>query len=943
VGPTPKAVPVTTGMRSRLLAVLPTVLLVVAMVPAAAPASAAGDQLEPLTSRRLFDQSRPGVQLITVEFSAGLGMPDPIVTAANERALETMAADRIRRGEIPATQAAARGAIVEEMARHPFRWFTASSKVRRTKVKLAATGSGFSITPDGYIVTNAHVVGQKDDDIKAAFLAQELRDEGDDFANVRAEGLTQAQATKFLTAIVQWATKMAAFTNFERSIAVLGSTGSGSTSSSKRRAATLVDAGEEFPGKDVALIKVAARNMATVPLSDDTALGTGDRLFVLGFPGAATFNPALSKASQEEPTLTQGVLSAKKEVNGGYTVLQTDAGMTHGNSGGPVLDEHGKVVGVATAGSVDPKTGREVSGLNFAVPVSIVNELLRKAHVSAAEGEAGRAYRQALDAIDRQWYKRSLPLLDRVKALDPGHPLVAKLIKDSQTAIEQGRDHTPVEILGLPVLVVASAVGVAVVVLVGFGVLVVRPRRRRGEPRSEPVFPIAGVDSQPEAAAAAAPGPAPPASADPPWATPPASASPAGTQLLGPGTPEYAQRNRDWQQSWWTVDASRTAEVPATGNAEPAPLPRAMLRSRQRRRRVTGAAVGLVLVLVTTGLLAVQRPWSHTAAPGATTAPTTAPTAAPATTGPPVTTAPRATGPRGPFGRVAAEVRMPDGLALTVPAVGGGSVWALALDTEVSAMLDPRVSLARIDPASNRVTARIQVPGTGLGGVVAMAYSAGSVWLVDSDQASHNVVSKVDPGRNRVVDQITVGLQPVDIAFTGKAAWVLNSVDETVSRIDPTSDKVVATVRLPDLSSPPRSVAATASAVWLPDADLGLVRIDPGTNRAMIVSVSGCCSGPVTAAAGVIWAADSRSGTLLRFEPASHRIVRIRLDDVVDLVTDGDQVVAIGHSQATWIDPSTNLVTGVLPVGRPDGIAGGDGMVWVADLDSKSLKRLAAP
>jgi DNA-binding beta-propeller fold protein YncE len=107
-------------------------------------------------------------------------------------------------------------------------------------------------------------------------------------------------------------------------------------------------------------------------------------------------------------------------------------------------------------------------------------------------------------------------------------------------------------------------------------------------------------------------------------------------------------------------------------------------------------------------------------------------------------------------------------------------------------MLDPRVSLARIDPARNRVTARIPVPSTGLGGVAAMAYGAGSVWLVDSDQASRNVVSKVDPGRNQVIDQITVGLQLVDIALTGATVWVLNSVDETVSRIDPASDKVVA-------------------------------------------------------------------------------------------------------------------------------------------------------
>jgi streptogramin lyase len=224
---------------------------------------------------------------------------------------------------------------------------------------------------------------------------------------------------------------------------------------------------------------------------------------------------------------------------------------------------------------------------------------------------------------------------------------------------------------------------------------------------------------------------------------------------------------------------------------------------------------------------------------------------------------------------VLAEVRVPDGLGLTLPAIGGGSVWAIASDTEISA-LDVRLSLTRIDPASNRVTARIPVPGHRFGGVAATAYGAGSVWVVDSDEESQNVVSKVDPGRNRVVDRVTVGLQPVDVAFAAGSVWVLNSVDETVSRINPVSDEVVATVRLPDNATPPRSITATADAAWLPDADLGLVRIDPDTNHARVVSVPGCCSGPVTAAAGAIWAAESRSGKLVRFDPATHRIVRIR-------------------------------------------------------------------
>jgi S1-C subfamily serine protease len=472
-------------------------LLLVAMLAATVPANAAGDAPKPLSSRRLFDQSRPGVQLILVDFSASLNVPQPTVTEANGRALQAIVADRVRRGEIEATQTAVSGAVIEEMARNPFRWITATGQVYRTNIKLTASGSGFSISPDGYVVTNAHVVAPNDDTLKAAFLAEDMRNQGDDFVGGIAQGgLTQRQAQTLVNTLVRWATKMATLGNFKRKIVVVASSGSGATSPSKRRVAKLIDAGEEFPGKDVAVIKVEGHNMATVPLGDETALSTGDRLFVLGFPGPATFNPDLSKDSQGEPTLTQGVLSAKKQVKGGYTVLQTDAGMTHGNSGGPVFDEQGRVVGVATLGSVDSNTGREVSGLNFAVPASIVNELLGTAHVTAEEGTAARTYRQALDAYDKQWYKRGLPLFERVKALDPGHPLVAKLIKESQTAIDQGRDRTPREILGLPMVQAAAGAGVAVVVLLVL-ILVLVSKRRRRKRRRAAAAPANGWGAQP--------------------------------------------------------------------------------------------------------------------------------------------------------------------------------------------------------------------------------------------------------------------------------------------------------------------------------------------------------------------------------------------------------------------------------------------------------------
>lgn len=97
---------------------------------------------------------------------------------------------------------------------------------------------------------------------------------------------------------------------------------------------------------------------------------------MIGYPGAATFNPVINTTKSIQPTFTSGIVSARKETTGGWTAIQTDATMTHGNSGGPALDESGRVIGIATFGSVDPNTGQEIGGLNFIVPTSIIKEFV---------------------------------------------------------------------------------------------------------------------------------------------------------------------------------------------------------------------------------------------------------------------------------------------------------------------------------------------------------------------------------------------------------------------------------------------------------------------------------------------------------------------------------------------------------------------------------------
>jgi hypothetical protein len=85
---------------------------------------------------------------------------------------------------------------------------------------------------------------------------------------------------------------------------------------------------------DVAVLKIDATNLPFLPLGDSSTLRQGQELLVLGYPGGV---------GTEQASVTRGIVSA---VRTGW--IQTDASLESGNSGGPVLDRQGRVVGLAT-------------------------------------------------------------------------------------------------------------------------------------------------------------------------------------------------------------------------------------------------------------------------------------------------------------------------------------------------------------------------------------------------------------------------------------------------------------------------------------------------------------------------------------------------------------------------------------------------------------------
>src|SRR5262245_20185093 len=122
------------------------------------------------------------------------------------------------------------------------------------------------------------------------------------------------------------------------------------------------------PSTDIAVLQVAAKSRALTPLT----FANSDRIQV-GDPVVAIGNPFGLDRS-----VTAGIVSALQRpitAPNGFTidhVIQTDAALNHGNSGGPLLDAHGQVVGVNSQISTGDTGGEGNVGIGFAIPSNTV-------------------------------------------------------------------------------------------------------------------------------------------------------------------------------------------------------------------------------------------------------------------------------------------------------------------------------------------------------------------------------------------------------------------------------------------------------------------------------------------------------------------------------------------------------------------------------------------
>ena len=180
---------------------------------------------------------------------------------------------------------------------------------------VQGSGSGFIISEDGYILSNAHVVGAKGNKVKVLLNDQ-----------TEAEGK------------VVWSDE------------------------------TL----------DLGLVKIAKKGLTPLPMGDSDGINIGETAVAIGNPLGLDF----------QRSVTSGVISGLNrnigEVQGNYMdgLIQTDASINAGNSGGPLINAYGQVIGIVTA----KYSSSGVEGLGFAIPVNdavaIANDLMKNGTVT---------------------------------------------------------------------------------------------------------------------------------------------------------------------------------------------------------------------------------------------------------------------------------------------------------------------------------------------------------------------------------------------------------------------------------------------------------------------------------------------------------------------------------------------------------------------------------
>ncbi len=185
------------------------------------------------------------------------------------------------------------------------------------------------------------------------------------------------------------------------------------------------------------------------------------------------------------------------------------------------------------------------------------------------------------------------------------------------------------------------------------------------------------------------------------------------------------------------------------------------------------------------------------------------------------------------------------------------------------------------------------------------------------------------------------------VAVTSDAVWVGSTGPNAVHRIDPGSNRRIATVRLP--GEPCAGLAVGFGSLWVPlCAPVPvLARVDLATNRLAAVLKPGpaAAEGGIAASADSLWLVTDKQGTFARIDPASGRVrqtVRLPPGAFNPVYSEGVLWVSrVAGSELLAVDAATGALLASAPTGpAPRFLTAGGGAVWTLNQGDGSLSRI---
>jgi len=290
-------------------------------------------------------------------------------------------------------------------------------------------GTGFIYRPDGYIITNGHVVA--DAQLKDVAAQNALRDK---IRTVILKNLVIPETRKrngppLNGTIPEMMAAVSLKAYYSTPTLIVALANGREYRADTKQYSDSIDMG----GKDVAIIKIAANNLPTVKLGDSSTVHIQEAITVIGYPGAASSGSLsiLSEQSNMIPSVTNGHVSAVKTLVGQESVIQSDAVAGHGNSGGPAFNDANQVIGITTFGS------QEESGFNFFVPINTAMEYVNTAGAKPETGIFNRMWADALDTYDNGRCQAAKPKLQSILNIMPGEPDALRLMAASENCIAE--------------------------------------------------------------------------------------------------------------------------------------------------------------------------------------------------------------------------------------------------------------------------------------------------------------------------------------------------------------------------------------------------------------------------------------------------------------------------------------------------------------------------